>query len=197
MMMSNTHPVQLHIERPEHTRRLHVITRLLLLLAIGALGCSAISWALYLAPPAVAALLIQKKGAGYLSEDAPRVIRVLRWFASAYGYLWLLTDVLPTVEGSPVDFQVTPTGAPTPSSALLRIVTSIPAILLVVVLSAAASVAWIVGAVTILVNQRMPGTIADFLTMTLRVQFRLIAYHLSIVDRYPSLEQPRLEHAAA
>src|SRR6185503_9947889 len=100
--------------------------------AIGALGCSAIYWALYLALPAVAALLIQKKGAGYLSEDAPRAIRVLRLFASAYGYLWLLTDVLPTAQGSPVDLQVTPTGEPTPSSALLRIVTSVPAILLVV-----------------------------------------------------------------
>jgi len=33
--------------------------------------------------------------------------------------------------------------------------------------------------------------------MTLRVQFRLIAYHLSIVDRYPSLEQSSLEHGAA
>ena len=100
-------------------------------------------------------------------------------------------------QGSPVDLQMTPAGAPTPSSALLRVVTSIPAILLVVVLSLAASVAWIVGAVSILLNQRMPGTAADFLTMTLRVQFRLIAYHLSIVDRYPSLEQPTFEPAAA
>lgn len=196
-MMTSIHPVQLHIDRPQRTSRVHVVTRLLLLVAIGALGCSAVYWALYLALPAMAALLIQKDGEKYLSEDAPRAVRVLRWFASAYGYLWLLTDVLPTSHGSPVDLQVTPTGAPTPSSALLRIVTSIPAILLVIVLSAAASLAWIVGAVTVLVTQRMPGAIADFLTMTLRVQFRLIAYHLSIVDRYPSLEQSRLEHAAA
>jgi hypothetical protein len=145
----------------------------------------------------VAALLIQRDGERYLSEDAPRAVRLLRWFASAYGYLWLLTDVLPTAQGSPVDLQVTPTGAPTPSSALLRIVTSIPAILLVVVLSAVASLVWIVGAVAILLTQRMPSAVADYLAMTLRVQFRLIAYHLSIVDRYPSLEQSSLVHAAA
>jgi len=196
-MIASVHPVQLHVDRPQRTSRVHVITRLLLLLAIGALGCSAVYWALYLALPAVAALLISRDGERYLSEDAPRAVRVLRWFASAYGYLWLLTDVLPTTHGSPVDLQVTPAGSPTPSSALLRIITSIPAILLVVILSAVASLAWIVGAVAILLTQRMPGPVADFLTMALRVQFRLIAYHLSIVDRYPTLAQSSLEHAPA
>ena len=196
-MIATAHPVQLHIERPEHTSRIHVITRLLLLLAIGALGWSAVYWALYLALPAVAALLIQRDGERYLSEDAPRAVRVLRWFASAYGYLWLLTDVLPTAQGSPVDLQVAPTGNPTPTSALLRIFTSIPAVALVAVLSLAGSLVWIVGAVAILLTQQMPEGIAGFLAMTLRVQFRLIAYHLSIVDRYPSLEQSSLEHAAA
>ena len=192
------HPVQLHIDRPGRTSRIHVVTRLLLLLAVGALGCSSIYWALYLALPAAATMLIARGGAEqYLVGDAPRLIRILRWLASAYGYLWLLTDTLPTAQGGPVDLQVMPSGQPTPVSALLRVITSIPAALLMLVLWAVAGLAWIVGAVSILINEHMPVFIADFLALTLRVQFRLIAYHLSLVDRYPSLEGEGLKHAAA
>ena len=192
-----THPVQLHVERPTRSGRIHVFTRLVLLLAVGALGCSSIYWALYLALPAVVALLVLQRGsARYLAEDAPRATRVLRWFASAYAYLWLLTDTLPTAEGGPVDLRVEASGSPTAASALLRVLTSLPALLLVVLLSAAASVLWVIGAVFILARERMPGAIADFLVVALRYQFRLFAYHLSLVERYPSLEDSRLAHAA-
>jgi hypothetical protein len=192
------HPVQLHIDRPSRTSRIHVVTRLLLLVAVGALGCSSIYWALYLALPAAAMLLIARDGAErYLVDDSSRLIRILRWVAAAYAYLWLLTDSLPTSQGGPVDLQVMPSGRPTPASALLRVITSIPAALLMLVLWAVAGLAWIVGAASILVKEQMPGFIADFLALTLRVQFRLIAYHLSLVDRYPSLEGEGLKHAAA
>jgi hypothetical protein len=161
-----------------------------LLLALGTIGCSSIYWFLYLALPAlVAALVTQKGGPRYLSENAPRVVRVLRWFASAYGYLWLLTNDLPTSEGSHVDLQIAIGGTPTVASSLLRILTSLPALLLVVVLSLAAALAWLVGAAFVLAAERMPTMLADFLTLTLRVQFRMVAYHLSLVERYPSLEE--------
>jgi hypothetical protein len=183
------HPIQLSVRSPLRTARLHVLTRLALLLAVGMLGCSAFYWALYFALPAVAALLILQKGPErYLGEDAPRVVRALRWLAAAYAFLWMLTDVLPTAEASPVDLQVEPRGSPTPASALLRLLTSLPALVLVAVLSAAGGLLWLVGAAFVLMFERMPGAIADFLVLTLRLQFRLVAYHLSLVDRYPSLE---------
>lgn len=184
------HPVTLAIEPSPRIARLHVIIRLALLLALATIGCSSIYWLLYLSIPALVALLIaQNGGARYLTEDAPRIVRVLRWIAGAYGYLWLLTDVLPTAEaGGPVDLQVETSGIPTMTSALLRLVYSLPGLLLVMVLSLAAGLLWVVGAIFVLVTERMPALIADFLSLALRVQFRLIAYHLSLVDRYPSLE---------
>jgi hypothetical protein len=202
MKQAMSHPVQLHIERPSRTSRIHVVTRLLLLLAVGALGCSSLYGALYLALPAAAMLLVVRDGADrYLAEDASRIVRVLRWFASAYGYLWLLTDALPTTQGGPVDLQITPGGRPTPGSALLRVITTIPAAVLLALLGAVAGLAWIVGAMSILLTEQMPAVVADFLALTLRVQFRLVAYHLSLVDRYPSLEGKRsdegLKHVAA
>lgn len=197
-MVMSDHPVRLDIEPPKQTARIHVVTRLVLLAAFAALGCSGIYWFLYLALPALAAIAILRKGGErYLTEDAPRIVRVLRWLASAYGYLWLLTDFLPTADGSPVDLRIEVGGHPSAGSALLRLLFSLPALVLLVVLSAVAGIFWIAGAVLILLRERIPGPFADFLAFALRFQFQLVAYHLSLVERYPSLRTAAVAHAAA
>lgn len=195
--MSN-HPVQLQVDHPGQRERIHVVTRLALLLAFAALGCSAVYWALYLAlPAAVAIVLLRKGGERYLAEDAPRIVKALKWLASAYGYLWLLTDVLPAAQKSPVDLTIEVGGRPTATSALLRLLFVLPALVILAVLSAIAGIFWVIGAVFILVRKRLPSAVADFLVLTLRFQFRLVAYHLSLVDQYPSLREKGLVHAAA
>jgi hypothetical protein len=192
-----SHPVHLHVERTRQPRRIHVVLRLVLLVAIGTVGVGALYWMLYLALPALVALAILHRGEGrYLAEDAPRVARILRWVAGAYAYLWLLTDVPPTAEPGPVELHVEPGGAPTPTSALLRLVYSLPALVLVAVLSIVGSLGWAVGAVWILLFERLPGFIGDFLALTLRTELRLLAYHLSLVDAYPSLADDTVAHAA-
>jgi len=192
------HPVQLEVTIPGRTARLHVVTRLALMVALGVLGTSALTWAVYLAIPAVVALVIsQKGGEHYLTDSSQPIVKVLRWFASAYGYIWMLTDVLPTTQGGPIELHVSPEGQPTMGSALLRLITSLPALLLLALLSALAGLLWIVAAVVVLVRERMPDAIARFIALVLRFQFRLVAYHLSIVDRYPSLQEGTLVHASA
>jgi hypothetical protein len=192
------HPVQLDFTIPTRTARLHVVTRLVLLAALGVAGTSAMTWALYLGIPAVVALVIsQRGGERYVAESSAPVVKVLRWFASGYGYLWMLTDVLPTTQGGPVELHVTPEGHPTMGSALSRLITSLPALVVLAVLSVVATLCWIVAAVVVLVRQRMPAGIARFIAVVLRFQFRLLAYHLSIVDRYPSLQEGTLVHAHA
>ncbi len=192
------HPVQLEVTIPGRTARLHVVTRLALMVALGVLGTSALTWAVYLAIPAVVALVISQKGSErYLADSSQPIVKVLRWFASAYGYLWMLTDVLPTIEGGPVELHVSPEGHPTMGSALLRLITSLPALLLLALLSAVAGLLWIVAAVVVLVRERMPAGIARFIAVVLRFQFRLVAYHLSLVDRYPSLQEGTVAHATA
>lgn len=183
--MTTTHPVQLRVEPPPRLARIHVLIRLVLLAALGTLGCSSVYWLLYLAAPAAVALVVSQKGSErYLAESAPPVTRGLRWLAGAYAYLWLLTDEVPSTQ---VALELEPGGAPTPGSALLRLVYSLPALVLLALLSFAASVLWIVAALFILVAQRAPAGLSDFFAMTLRYQFRLAAYHLSLTDRYPSL----------
>lgn len=186
-----SHPVQLRVLRPDRTDRLQVLVRLVLLMAVGALGWSSLYWALYLGLPALAALLILQKGPeAYAADDGPRILKVLQWLAAAYGYLWLLTDTPPSTKGGPVELRIELAGRPTAGSALARIITSVPAVLLLAILSAVASLFWVAGAICILVSERLPDAIARFLALTLRVQFRLLAYHLSLVERYPSLEAP-------
>jgi hypothetical protein len=184
------HPVQLHVEPAPQMARAQVVTRLVLLVALGTLGCSSVYWVFYLALPALAAMRVaQKIAQAYLIEDGPRLARLLQWLASVYAYLWLLTDALPSSESGPVKLVLHPSGAPTPSSALLRLLTSLPALLVLTVLSIVASLLWPVGAVMILVRRRLPAVLVEFFLMKLRGQFRLIAYHLSLVDRYPSFEE--------
>jgi hypothetical protein len=185
------HPVQLVVEPATHIPRVHVLIRLVLLLALTTLGLTSLYWCLYLALPAIVALVLTKRGgAAYLGQDGPRITRALRWIATSYGYLWFLTNELPTAEASPVDLQIETTGAPTVGSSLLRLVYSVPALVLVALLSIAGAFVWVVAAVFALVTERVPAPLADFLALALRVEMRLIAYHLSLVDRYPSLEGP-------
>jgi hypothetical protein len=191
-----THPVQLRVE-PTRIRRVQLVTRLALLAALGALGCSSLYWALYIGLPALAALLVSRDGSDrYLANDAPRIVRALRWLANAYAYLWLLTD-LPTAPGAGVTFELVVGGRPTASSALLRLVTSLPAALLLALLSMLGAALWIVAAIAILFTERVPAPLAEFFAAMLRYQFRIVAYHLSLTDAYPTLSAPPLSDAPA
>ena len=192
------HPVQLHVDKQLHVPRIQVAIRLVMVVALGLIGWSSVYWLIYLQIPAVVALVVLNKGtAHYVDRTAPGLVRALRWLAVAYAYLCFLTDVLPTADGSPIDLRIETTSRPTPKSALLRILTSLPALLMVAVLAAVASVVWIVIAAYALVTERLPPALPDFMILVLRVKFRLAAYHLSLVDRYPSPAAEQLAPAHA
>jgi hypothetical protein len=177
----------MHIE-PSRVPRVDVVIRLAILAALGSLGCSSLYWALYLVLPAVVAMLLSRGADRYLSEDAPALVRALRWLAGAYAYLWLLTEAVPTTEeGGPVELVVDLCGKPSVESALLRLVTSLPALIVFACISIAGVALWSVAALSILIQERVPAGVARLLAMGLRYQFRLVAYHLSLVDAYPVL----------
>lgn len=188
-----THPVRFHIE-PTPMERVHVVIRLLLLVALGAVGFSSLYWIVYLAIPAGAALVLSQAGSErYLRDTAPRLVVALRWIAQAYAYLWLLTDRVPTGEtgraADAFDFDVECSGTPTPKSALMRIFTSLPALVAMIVLSFVAGFVWLFAAIAILVTRRMPAAAFEFLASTLRYQMRLVAYHASLTDAYPAIAE--------
>jgi hypothetical protein len=183
-----THAFTVHVERPARMQRVHVLIRLLLLVAIGGLGISSLYWVVYLALPALAALGIADRGGErYLADTAPWATRVLAFLVGLYAYLWFLTDRFPPRREDDPRVTLTPGAPPTTRSALLRLLTSIPAVIVLVVLSMVAGLLWVIAALAVLIAERVPAFIADFLATTLRYQFRLVAYHLSLVDEYPTL----------
>lgn len=189
-MLSLSPLVVFRVQSPAARGRLHLLIRIVLLLALGSLGWSSIYWLLYLTIPALVALIIITNGAQrFIAESAPGIVRLLRWLAGAYAYLWMLTDV-PPGQGSPdhLTLAIVPSGEPTAVSAILRIIYSIPAAILLMLLSFAAGWVWVIGAVAILFAGQLPEFANNFIALTLRYQFRLLAYHCSLVDRYPSFE---------
>src|SRR5688572_29319234 len=141
-----SHPVQLEFAPVARMQRVHVVVRLVLLAALASLGCSSIYGLLYLSFPALAAVLtLQKGGARYLSEDAPRIAKLLAWVAWIYAYAWLLTDSVPGPNSpNPVALGIGPQGTPSATSALSRLLYTLPALVVLVLLSVVAWVAWIV-----------------------------------------------------
>lgn len=187
----NTHPVRFDIASAPARDRLHLVLRLVIFIALSAVNAVSVNVLFYLLLPPVVAVALWKRGSkSYLDESVPKLSRVLRWLAAAFAYLALLTDAFPGEEGDDkTRLTVAPSGNPTATSALVRLVTSFPAFVLLMLLSCVATLLWIFGAIAIAVNQRLPSSIVDFLTLTLRFQLRLVAYHLSWVDQYPSLQE--------
>ena len=180
-------PISFHVDHPAHQSRLHVVIRLILLAALGSIGLSGMYFLLYLGLPAVVALVLSRKsGQQYLAEDAPKIVRALRWVAAGYAYLWLLTDEVPG-SGSSVHFELQPGGAPATNSALTRLVLSLPALLLMALLTIVSGVLWVIGAFFVLVQEELPPSITRFLEQMLRYRLRLFGYHLSLTEVYPSL----------
>jgi hypothetical protein len=192
--MVDEHPVQLRVT-PSRIARGQIVLRLALFAILGCVSWSSLYWALYLALPVAAAVWVTLDGPErYAADDSRDIVRVLQWIAGAYAYGWLLTDAPPGA-ASPVELRVESGGQPTATSALLRLVTSLPALVVLGVLSIVAPVLWIVGAVAALATERVPAWVADFFVLLLRYKLRLAAYHLSLVDAYPALNDRRLPDA--
>jgi hypothetical protein len=188
MSIEDTYPVRLTVERPERFSRSHVFLRVLILIAISILA--AFAWLvtlIYLATPIVAAAFVSSDGAeGFREKDGPRMRRWLHWIVAFDSYFALLSDRIPTQEpGDTAKLEVELTGEPTTGSALLRLLTSIPSALALVLLSIVAVVTAFIAGVMILINERYPDGFYRFHLGVVRWGARLLAYHASLVDEYP------------
>jgi hypothetical protein len=177
-------PVTFDVERPPVFRRAHVFLRIVLLIVIGWIGHP--FGLLWLGLPVVAAILVsQKSGQRYLDENGPMVTRVLGWILALLAYVALLTDSLPGGGEHPVRFQVERAGSPTVGSALLRIVTAIPSVVVLALLGFVGAIVWVIAVVFVLVEERYPEGLWRFQLGLVRWEACLLAYLASLVDRYP------------
>lgn len=193
-----THPVALEVPRPEHLSRLHVLVRLGAVCLVGMLGQS-VSWpwwAAYVMLPLLALALISEKGpARYVAEDGRWLTAVLKWFLALHAYLALLTDGLPDQDyAKRVELTLHETASPTPGTAALKWLTSIPAGILLMLLGIASFLVWVVSMIIVALTAALPAPLHRFQVGVLQFEARLFAFHASLVDEYPPLT---LESGAA
>jgi hypothetical protein len=188
--MSLPHPVEIAIHSPRRFDRLQLLVRLVIAIALGFLGVTA-GWtacALYLILPAVAAAYISARGpAAYLADVAPALGRVIGWLVAFHAYMLMAVDRPQTSsQGADVRVAIRTGGHPSVTDALLRLVTSLPAALLVALLMVPASIFALVGVVTVLVAGTQAEPLLRFQRMVIGYAGRLAAYHADLVADYPT-----------
>jgi hypothetical protein len=182
-------PVDITIESPARFEPMQILVRLVLALALGFLGVTAgwLAYALYILLPALAAVYIASRGPdAYQGEVAPALSRVLTWVITLQAYMLMVIDRPEVADSGAVRMAIRPDGRPAIHTALLRLVTSLPAALVLAVLLVPACLFAVTGLVTILVARTQPGSMLRFQRAVVCYAGRLAAYHASLVEDYPS-----------
>jgi hypothetical protein len=186
--MTAAHAVHVDVESPREYERSQLLVRLLLAAVVGAIGVTGgwLAGVLFGALPLIAAIGLSTRSAGhFFSEVAPGISNVLRWLMQLSAYMLLLVDRFPMSNTDPARIEIRYAGTPTVRSSLLRLLTSIPSALVLIVLWCVSSMMWLVSAITILVDRSVPELVIAFQRGVLRWQTHLLAYHASLVDEYP------------
>ena len=179
------------LEAPPRFKRIGLLLRLLIAISAGSV-LHAIGWpgaVLYFALPTLAAVLIsQHTAAGYFTRDAPALTRVLSWLVGFHAYMGLVSDRFPlAASDEPVRLEGAPRGTPTLGSAVARIVTSLPALIVLWLLSIVSSILWLLAAIAILFVEHYPPSWWRFQCGVLRFGARLLIYHASLDDETPPI----------
>jgi hypothetical protein len=182
------YPVIFEAKRPERFQRRHVLLRIAMVLVLSLM--LAFSWfvvLVYLTVPVVAAAFVSRDKGRYLEQSGELMRRFSHWLVAFDAYITYLTDRLPLEDPEDVvRYEVRMSGTPTPGSALLRLVYSIPHGLVLLVLGfVIAPVTWVAAAVFILLTGSYPDALYRFHTGVVRWTARLLAYHASLTDEYP------------
>lgn len=183
------YPVRYRVDYPNQLTRLQLLIRLAAFCALAILGISAgaVLGFAFLALPVFAAIRLNNRGpSDYLSEDGPRLARLLGWFAAVNAWAGLTTDRLPAQSpDETVRLEIEARGRPTPASAMWRILYGLPSALVLAFLTWLGGLVWLWTAVRILVSGRIGPVAFEYLVGLQRWHVRLLAYQASLVDEYP------------
>lgn len=184
----HAYPVHYQVSRPQRFARPQLAIRVLAFAALGVLGLpfGMVLLFAYLALPAFAAARIANSADEYLTEDAPRVLRVLEWFAALSAWAGLITERLPM--HTPDEYvHVVVEGHPHPSvrSALWRVLNGLPNALALLLAGWVGVFVWLWAALSVLISEKVGPNVFRYLEGLQRWSIRLLAYQASLVDEYP------------
>lgn len=187
MARPTTRHVQFDVARPERFSRGSVPLRIVILTLFFIPG--SINWvaSLFYLPITTAVLVRQKGPERFFAEDRNRLVDLLRWIVGIYAYFAYLTDDLSLdAPEDTVHFAVERSGTPTAGSALTRIASSLPNIVVFGAVGIVALGVWLVAGLSILATGNYPRPLYAYQRGVNRWQARLFSYHTSLVDEYPS-----------
>ncbi len=187
--MTAGYPVHYSIQFPPRFTRLQLAMRVAAFFALGMVGLSfgTVFMFAFLGLPVLAATRISRRdSAVYVSDDGPRIVGALRWFAAASAWAGLVAEELPGRSADETVRLDVETGTrSTPRSAIWRVITGIPSALVLAVLCGIGLFVWMWAALSILLFQRVGPGAFRYLVGVQRWSIRLLAYQASLVDEYP------------
>ena len=179
------YPVEFDIEPPDEFDKAQILLRVLIVIVVSWLFEAVLNLA-YFALPVVAAIMISQRGPDeYLAGAESGPTRWLRFIMGIFSYIALATDDASLNDPDRVELDIQPTGSPTVGSALLRLITGIPHVIVLALLGIPFAVAWLIAALSILINGEYPEWASSFIRGYLRWWARFLAYMASLVDEYP------------
>jgi hypothetical protein len=185
------YPVTIEVAEMSRFARVQLLVRVLVVAAFGMVhesGPGLFSLLYFILPVVAAVLITQRTGAGYLDRDAPWLISFLEWVVGFYAYMLFVTDRFPLdARGRAVRLNVAVQGTPTVGRALLRLVTSLPQLVVLFVLGLVSLVVAVIAAAGILLFEGYPKPLRGFQRGVLGSIARLFSYHASLVQTYPPL----------
>jgi hypothetical protein len=190
--------VRVNPDVPTRFSRSQVALRVAVVLALSVLGAP-VAWgfgALYLLLPVVAAIVISSRGPqGYLESEGTRVLELLRWWTAFVGYLLFLSDRFPLEarDFSSVRLVVGGSNA-TVGNALLRLLTSLPVVLLLAPLWWLAGILAVLALLSVLLTESVPPICVRYFAFVTELQVQLLVYLASLTDRYPLSEKTPRTH---
>jgi Domain of unknown function (DUF4389) len=183
------YPVRIEVQVPAKFKRVQLLVRLLVLVAIGMIhqsGPSLFGLVYFLLPVVAAVLITQRGGTGYLDRDSRWLVSALEWVVGFYAYMLFVTDTFPLDKSErAVQLQVEVDGHPSVGSALARLLSSLPQLFVLFFVGLVAAVVSMIGAVGILLFESYPEALRSFQQKVVAWLARLFAYHGSLVQKYP------------
>ena len=195
----STNPVQIEIASPRRFDRLQLAIRIVLAIVLAWFGITfgAMAALAYLLLPILAAIAITSVGGDTYVDRGPQLWRVLEWLLRCEAYMMLLVDRLPLGDDSDVSIHIEYSGHPTIRSAMWRLVTSLPLVVVTFVLVIPSGLFWLFAAVCLVLGLDMPRWILAFQLGVLRWQAQLLAYLASLVEPYPQWSFDTATHTTA
>lgn len=190
--------ISFDVQAPARYSRMQVLLRLALVCLLALLQAR-LTWILavsYLLLPVLAAVSIQNHdGAGYAEESRSSLLRVLHWWSAFVAFLFFVSDRFPgsSRDLASVRLEVAPGEPIVATQALLRLVTSLPDFVAVLLLGWVASVLAVIAAACVLVAERVPEFIRRFASFYVSLQARFLAHHAGLTGVHPLLDARRLQ----